>query len=56
MKPSNGELPPGDRPGFLLPRLYRIHVALFAEECARFGVTPVQYSALTTRSDARSCG
>ena len=47
MKPANGELPLNDRPGFLVRRLYQIHVALFAEECAHFGVTPVQYSALT---------
>jgi DNA-binding MarR family transcriptional regulator len=35
------------RPGFLIRRLHQIHVALFFEECASFGVTPVQYSLLT---------
>jgi DNA-binding MarR family transcriptional regulator len=35
------------RPGFLVRRLHQIHLALFAEECGRFGVTPVQYSVLT---------
>jgi DNA-binding MarR family transcriptional regulator len=35
------------RPGFLIRRLHQIHVALFLEECAAFGVTPVQYSFLT---------
>lgn len=47
MKPKNGSLPLGDRPGFLIRRLSQIHVALFVEECGRFGVTPVQYSVLT---------
>ncbi|MFG1419239.1 MarR family transcriptional regulator [Xanthobacter sp. V0B-10] len=36
-----------DRPGFLIRRLHQIHVALFAEECAAEGITPVQYSVLT---------
>ena len=35
------------RPGFLIRRLHQIHLALFAEECAVFGVTPVQYSIMT---------
>jgi DNA-binding MarR family transcriptional regulator len=35
------------RPGFLVRRLHQIHLALFAEECGQFGVTPVQYSILT---------
>ena len=35
------------RPGFLIRRLHQIHLALFAEECRDFGVTPVQYSILT---------
>jgi DNA-binding MarR family transcriptional regulator len=47
MKPKNGALPLNDRPGFLIRRLSQIHVALFVEECGRFGVTPVQYSVLT---------
>jgi len=37
----------GDRPGFLIRRLHQIHLALFAEECAPFGVTPVQFSIMT---------
>ncbi len=41
------DLPLADRPGFLVRRLHQIHVALFAEECERFGITPVQYSVLT---------
>jgi DNA-binding MarR family transcriptional regulator len=40
-------LPLADRPGFLVRRLHQIHVALFAEECAPFGITPVQCSVLT---------
>ena len=36
-----------ERPGFLIRRLHQIHVALFHEECAAFGLTPVQYSLLT---------
>ncbi len=35
------------RPGFLIRRLHQIHLALFAEECAGFDVTPVQYSIMT---------
>jgi MarR family transcriptional regulator, lower aerobic nicotinate degradation pathway regulator len=35
------------RPGFLIRRLHQIHVALFADECAAFDVTPVQYSIMT---------
>ncbi|WP_110648764.1 MarR family winged helix-turn-helix transcriptional regulator [Salinicola peritrichatus] len=35
------------RPGFLIRRLHQIHIALFYEECAEFGLTPVQYSVLT---------
>ena len=35
------------RPGFLIRRLHQIHLALFAEECEPFGVTPVQFSILT---------
>jgi MarR family transcriptional regulator, lower aerobic nicotinate degradation pathway regulator len=37
----------GQRPGFLIRRLHQIHLALFADECKAFGVTPVQYSILT---------
>lgn len=36
-----------ERPGFLIRRMHQIHLALFAEECASFDVTPVQYSILT---------
>lgn len=35
------------RPGFLVRRLHQIHLALFAEECAAFALTPVQYSIMT---------
>jgi DNA-binding MarR family transcriptional regulator len=35
------------RPGFLIRRLHQIHLSLFAEECAAFKVTPVQYSILS---------
>lgn len=35
------------RPGFLIRRLHQIHLALFAEECGAFGLTPVQYSIMT---------
>ncbi|MCK8783783.1 MarR family winged helix-turn-helix transcriptional regulator [Roseomonas sp. NAR14] len=35
------------RPGFLVRRLHQIHSAMFAEECAAYGVTPVQYSLMT---------
>ncbi len=38
------------RPGFLIRRLHQIHLALFAEACGAFGVTPVQYSILTIAS------
>ena len=36
-----------ERPGVLVRRLHQIHSAMFQEECAAFGVTPVQYSLLT---------
>ncbi len=36
-----------DRPGFLIRRLHQIHTALFMQECASEGLTPVQYSVLT---------
>ncbi|WP_240471378.1 MarR family winged helix-turn-helix transcriptional regulator [Komagataeibacter rhaeticus] len=35
------------RPGFLIRRLHQIHVALFAEECGGFNITPVQYSIMS---------
>ena len=35
------------RPGYLIRRLHQIHSAIFLEECAAFGITPVQYGLLT---------
>ncbi|MGY2046900.1 MarR family winged helix-turn-helix transcriptional regulator [Methylobacterium sp. JK268] len=35
------------RPGFLARRLHQIHVGLFAEICAPFRVTPLQYSVMS---------
>ena len=35
------------RPGFLIRRLHQIHLALFADECSAFRVTPVQFSLLS---------
>ncbi|MCJ2121461.1 MarR family winged helix-turn-helix transcriptional regulator [Methylobacterium sp. J-077] len=40
-----------NRPGFLARRMHQIHVSLFAERCAAFGVTPLQYSLLSILSD-----
>ncbi|WP_238120028.1 MULTISPECIES: MarR family winged helix-turn-helix transcriptional regulator [unclassified Xanthobacter] len=34
------------RPGFLLRRLHQIYVAIYLQECERFGTTPVQSSVL----------
>lgn len=39
--------PLAERPGFLIRRLHQLHVALFMELTAEFGVTPVQYSLLS---------
>lgn len=39
--------PLSERPGFLARRLHQIHVSLFSERCAAFGVTPLQYSLLS---------
>jgi len=36
-----------DRPGYLVRRLHQIHVAMFLEKCAEFGITPVQYAVMT---------
>ncbi len=36
------------RPGFLIRRLPQLHCALFLEETRGFGITPVQYSRMTT--------
>lgn len=38
------------RPGYLIRRLHQIHSAIFLEECADFGITPVQYGLLTVLS------
>ena len=48
-RPASGHKswPLSQRPGFLLRRLHQIHVALFAGNCARFDVTPVQYSLMS---------
>jgi MarR family transcriptional regulator, lower aerobic nicotinate degradation pathway regulator len=35
------------RPGVLIRRLHQIHSAMFQEETAGFGVTPVQFSLMT---------
>ncbi len=35
------------RPGFLVRRLHQIQVGLFAEECGKFDITPVQFGFLT---------
>jgi len=40
-----------DRPGFLARRMHQIHVSLFAERCAAFRVTPLQYSLLSVLRD-----
>lgn len=34
------------RPGFILKRVQQVAMALFLEECKRFGMTPSQYQAL----------
>jgi DNA-binding MarR family transcriptional regulator len=34
------------RPGFILKRIHQVAMALFLEECKRFGITPSQYQAL----------
>lgn len=36
-----------ERPGYLIRRLHQIHVAIFLEECADYGITPVQYAVMT---------
>jgi len=46
----HANMPLWARPGYLLRRLHQIHYALFFEECAGFGITPVQYGLLTTLS------
>jgi DNA-binding MarR family transcriptional regulator len=44
-------LPLWSRPGYLVRRLHQIHSALFAEECKKFNLTPVQYGLLTVLRD-----
>jgi DNA-binding MarR family transcriptional regulator len=39
------------RAGFLIRRLHQLHSSLFVEETRRFGITPVQYSLLTTLAE-----
>jgi DNA-binding MarR family transcriptional regulator len=39
------------RPGVLIRRLHQVHSAMFQEETAAFGVTPVQYSLMTLLMD-----
>ncbi|MFG1420605.1 MarR family winged helix-turn-helix transcriptional regulator [Roseixanthobacter liquoris] len=34
------------RPGFLIRRLHQIYVAIYLQECERFGTTPVQSSVM----------
>ena len=36
-----------ERPGLLIRRLHQIHVALFADHCDGFDITPLQYSLLS---------
>lgn len=43
--------PLAERPGFLARRMHQIHVSLFAERCAAFRVTPLQYSLLSMLRD-----
>lgn len=51
--PSLPDWPLAERPGFLIRRLHQIHTALFAERCAAFDVTPVQYSLLSALARRR---
>ena len=46
-EPTAFERDLAQRPGFLIRRLHQIHLALFAEECAGFDVTSVQYSIMS---------
>ncbi len=39
------------RPGFLIRRLHQIHGYLFSQQTAEFGITPVQYSVLTSLNE-----
>jgi DNA-binding MarR family transcriptional regulator len=48
LKAAAAKSPLFGRPGFLIRRLHQLHCALFLEETRDFGVTPVQYSLMTT--------
>ena len=50
LKALADRLPLWRRPGYLVRRLHQVHYALFFEECAAFGITPVQYGLLTILS------
>lgn len=50
LKALADRLPLWRRPGYLVRRLHQVHYALFFEECAGFGITPVQYGLLTILS------
>jgi DNA-binding MarR family transcriptional regulator len=41
-----------ERPGYLIRRLHQIHVAIFLDECAEYGITPVQYAVMTALLNA----
>ncbi|HET7715029.1 MAG TPA: MarR family transcriptional regulator [Bauldia sp.] len=55
LKALADRLPLWRRPGYLVRRLHQIHYALFFEECAEFGITPVQYGLLTILSTNPDC-
>lgn len=48
LKAATAKSPLLGRPGFLIRRLHQLHCALFLEETRDFGITPVQYSLITT--------
>jgi DNA-binding MarR family transcriptional regulator len=50
-KPTTRSFALRQRPGFLIRRLHQIHVAIFLEECADFGITPVQFSLMSVLAD-----
>ena len=45
--PDGANTPSRCVPAFLIRRMHQIHLALFAEECTAFDITPVQYSIMT---------
>ena len=49
--PHHASWPLAERPGFLMRRLHQIHVSLFAEACAAFEITPLQYSVMSALAD-----